>query len=211
MTDQTPVTLGHLRRLAERLMPGSSIRHAIEELCAEPPPEPAPLWSDWFEHDLGECPLPPNTVMQLGDCSTRFRASVGIWSNITSYRYACDEPGGWLKRPYGWVPPESAYPLKVKNTIGHQTVIDRPKTYAWSNVTHFRLLPRERKAEPALPKRTEAEAYEQGWLDAMTEADKLSPSPCRIVDQVLVCKHPQEVVDEWRSAIRKRVEERRRG
>jgi hypothetical protein len=66
-------------------------------------------------------------------------------------------------------------------------------------------------AEPALPKRTEAEAYEQGWLDAMTEADKLSPSPCRIVDQVLVGKSPQEVVDEWRSAIRKRVEERRRG
>ena len=120
--------------------------------AADPTPEAG--WSEWLTHDGGECPLPPYTDIEWQDEAGEYMASGFVWPPPigSRFRYRC-EPGGWVARPKGWVPPESLWaegrPVRcVLRTENTECDLRAPPAH-WDGFTHIRLLPRAPASKPA--------------------------------------------------------------
>ena len=163
--------------------------------AADPTPEAG--WSEWLTHDGGECPLPPYTDIEWQDEAGEYMASGFVWPPPigSRFRYRC-EPGGWVARPKGWVPPESLFdeasPVRCEWTRGLRDS-DYPgewRTSEWDHdkqpVTHIRLLPSAPASEPApeMPEGFEvaedgALRSEVGTMISRYEIDRYGPDTIR--------------------------------
>lgn len=160
----------------------------VRRAAAEP--KPVEHWSEWIDWSGDIEPLLPLEVaLEIKTRShgthlwTHNQSLLRWWhsgngDDIVRFRYRCDEPGGWIKRPKGWTPPESAYPLEYRTKDGTERVNDRPyePRALWDNVSHIRLLPRKPDV-PELPKEWAINRYGDLCISAHRLPKELAQHP----------------------------------
>ena len=130
-------------------------------------PTPALGWSEWLDWAGGPCPLPggtqclcemrdPDNIPHVRVAESWFWLHEDRGHDIVRFRYATDDPSGWLPRG-DFIPPDAlwdeACPVRCEWAYGLPVKFggaSRPDLGQWNHITHIRLLPRS-KPEPEMP------------------------------------------------------------
>ena len=133
----------------------------VGKAAEEPAPEAG--WSEWMNWAGGPCPLPggtqclcemrdPDNIPHVRVAESWFWLHEDRGHDIVRFRYATDDPSGWLPRG-DFIPPDAlwdeACPVRCEWTHGVPTTCPGTSNLGndWRGITHIRLLPRS-KPEP---------------------------------------------------------------